>query len=113
MKIRMFAASVLALTLAVFAAACNNDSSTSASTVSSVVVAGAIPTVGTTSQFSATANLSSGTSQDVTSVSTWSSSNTSAAIVSATGLVTAVGSGSSVITATYSNVVGSDNITVP
>jgi hypothetical protein len=54
-----------------------------------------------------------GSTQDVTSVATWSSDNTAAATVSPTGLVTAVGSGSAVISATYSSVVGTDAITVP
>jgi hypothetical protein len=46
-------------------------------------------------------------------VSTWSSSNTSAATVSPTGLVTYIGTGTTVISATYSNVSGTESIALP
>jgi uncharacterized protein YjdB len=57
--------------------------------------------------------LSSGTTQDVSSLATWTSSNAAAATVSSTGVVTGVGPGGAVITATYSSVAGSAAITVP
>ena len=113
MMFRTITASVFAVALALCAGACSNDSATSASTVSSLSVTGTVPAVGATSQFTAIATLASGSTQDVTSAATWSSSNLSAAAVSASGLVTAAGSGTAVISATYSNVVGSDSITVP
>jgi len=62
---------------------------------------------------SVTDNHGASTTQDVTSLASWSSSNTSAATVSGAGVVTGVGAGTAVITATYSSVVGSDSITVP
>ena len=55
--------------------------------------------------------MSDGTSQDVTSLATWTSSNTLDATVSSTGLVTGVADGSGiVITATYQNVSGAFTI---
>ena len=113
MMFRTITGSVFAVALALCVGACGKDSATSASTVSSLTVTGAVPSVGATSQFTATATLSSGSTQDVTSAATWSSSNDAAATVSASGLVTAAASGTAVISATYSNVVGSDSITVP
>jgi len=87
-------------------------SSTSPTTVSTVAVAGTAPAVGATSQFTATATLMDGTSQDVTALATWSSTNSSAASVSSAGLVTGVASGAVTIQATYQSVTGSDPITV-
>jgi uncharacterized protein YjdB len=59
-----------------------------------------------TIQLTATARLTSSTTQDVTSTSTWQSSNPAVAAVSEAGLVTAVSLGSSVITATSQSVAG-------
>ena len=91
--------------------ACSN-SSTSPSTVSSVTVSGAAPTVGSAVQFTATASLSDGTTQDVTSLATWQSSDSSEATVSSTGVVTAIAPGSVSVTATYQSVTGTDQITI-
>jgi uncharacterized protein YjdB len=110
MKTRSFAL-VLVVLAAALAVGCG--SSTAPSTVSSVTVAGAVPAVGSSAQFTATANYLSSTPQDVTSISTWSSSNTAIATVSSTGVVTAVASGAVTISATFSNVMGSDAVTVP
>ena len=49
--------------------------------------------VGTTVQFHATATLAGGTTQDITSSVTWSSSNTSAGTIDASGLFTSVTTG--------------------
>ena len=83
-----------------------------AATVASVGVSGSAPQVGTTAQFSATATLSDGTTVSVTSSATWSSSNTSAAIVNASGAVTGVADGDADITATYQAVSGKAHVTV-
>jgi uncharacterized protein YjdB len=77
-----------------------------------VTVAGTAPGVGGTAQFTALAVMSDGTSQDVTSSSTWSSSNTGVATVSSTGLVTGVAVGTVTVQATYTNVIGTDAISV-
>src|SRR5207249_1929313 len=64
----------VAALLAVIAIGCG--SSTTPGTVASVAVTGTAPSVGTMSQFTATATLTDGTTQDVTTQATWSSSNT-------------------------------------
>jgi hypothetical protein len=89
-----------------------NSSPTSATTVSTIAVTGLVPAVGSTAQFTATATFASGSTQDVSSTSTWTSSNTAVATVSSSGLVTAVGAGSATIQASYSGVAGTDNITI-
>jgi uncharacterized protein YjdB len=111
MKVRSFVIVLFALALGFTVEACSNTP-TSASTVMSVAVTGAVPALGTSSQFAATATLSGGTTQDVSSTATWTSSNTAVATVSSTGVVTAVTDGGVTITATYSGVVGNDAITV-
>jgi uncharacterized protein YjdB len=66
---------------------------------------------GTTAQLTATGSYSDGSSQDLTSVATWSSSAGSLASVSTSGLVSALKPGSATITATFSSVSGSTIIT--
>ena len=110
MQVRLLSAIAMAAVLGLFAAACG--SSTSPSTVSTVAITGTPPLVGATSQFSAIAALSDGTTLDVTSVSTWTSSNTAEAVVSSTGLVTGVGAGTVTVQATYQSITGSDQITL-
>jgi hypothetical protein len=68
-------------------------------------------TAGQTTQLTATATLSNNTMQNVTSSSTWSSSNGAVASVSG-GLVTAHSVGSASVTATNQGVTGSTVITV-
>lgn len=100
---------VLACAFAFALAACSNSPSTA---VMSVEVIGPTLEVGATGQFKATATLSDGTKQDVTPVSTWTSSNTAVATVTAAGLVTAVAVGSTTITATYQGTTAKDPIQV-
>jgi uncharacterized protein YjdB len=102
---------VVTVAVAGLTIACSK-SSTSPSTVSSVTVTGAAPAVGSAVQFTATAMLSDGTTQDVTSVAAWQSSDPSAATVSSTGVVTAMAAGTVDVTATYQNVTGTDEITI-
>jgi uncharacterized protein YjdB len=87
-------------------AACGS-SSTAPSAVNTVTVTGAAPAVGATAQYSAVANLANGTTENVTTTATWSSSNPAIATVSSTGLVTAVAAGSASISATFDSVTGS------
>jgi hypothetical protein len=89
----------------------NTPGAPSASTVTSVTVTGTPPAVGGTSQFTATAALSNGTTQDVTSQAVWDSSNPSVATVVA-GRVTGVAPGEVDITATYQGVSGRTRITI-
>jgi uncharacterized protein YjdB len=62
--------------------------------------------VGQTAQLTATERLTSSITQDVTSTSTWQSSNPAVATVSGAGVVTAASLGSTVITATSQSVAG-------
>jgi hypothetical protein len=81
-------------------------------TVTSISVAGTAPTLGATTQFTATATLSNNTTQSVTSQATWQSSNTAIATVSTGGLVTGVSAGTADITATYQSVTGRVSMTI-
>src|SRR5438045_3033552 len=84
--------------------ACGSSTSTPAApsspTLTSVSVSGITPAIGASSQFTATANFSNGTNQNVTSQANWQSSNGSIATVSSSGSVTATGSGEADIRAT-------------
>ena len=61
---------------------------------------------GETLQLAATATLSNGTSETVTSQASWRSENTNVAMVSAAGLVTAITAGTTEVRASYQNVSG-------
>ena len=81
-------------------------SPTTPTTTSSIAVTGTVPAVGQTSQLLAKATLSNGTSQDVTTQATWSSSNTAIATVSTGGLLKVLQLGGAQITATYQGASG-------
>gem|GEM_PF-6968302 len=68
--------------------------------------------VGQTKQYSSTAYFSNGTSQVVTSSSTWTSSLTAIASISASGLTSALTTGPTTIGATYQGVSGSTTLNV-
>lgn len=72
-------------------------------TVRSLSISGTVSfnAVGQTTQLSAIASMSDGSSQNVTSSSVWQSSNAAVATVSASGVVTSRGAGDSEISATY------------
>ena len=76
------------------------SATTTAITITSPAVTGSI------FQLTATARLSDGSTRDVTAISAWTTSNPLVASVSATGLVTVVGSGNVELRAAYQNVVG-------
>ena len=109
--IRIGSIAIVMMAAALAAGACSN-SSTSASTVTAVAVTGVVPVSGTNSQFKAMATMGDGTTQDVTSLSTWQSSNSTFATVSQAGVVTAIAPGIVSIQATYQNVGGIDSITI-
>jgi YD repeat-containing protein len=67
---------------------------------------------GNTRQLKATENFTDGTSADVTSSATWSSSDSTIAAVSGQGLATAVADGTATITATLGTLSGSATLTV-
>ena len=104
-----------ALVLGAAVAACDKSSPTeptgppppAAVTVTAVTVAGNVDvSEGSTSQLTATATLSDGSTENDTTQATWTSSNTMVATVSGTGLVTAIGTGTADISATYSGQTG-------
>jgi uncharacterized protein YjdB len=84
-------------------------------TLQSISITPATLTVGTgaSPQFSATGNYSDGTTQNLTTIASWSSGTASVATVLATtGQATSVAAGSAAITATASGVSGSATLTV-
>jgi len=88
--------------------------SKSANVVSLTVTPGSqtLTAAGQTAQLIATGTYSDSTSQGVTSQAQWTSSAASVATVSSGGMVTAVGTGSATISASFSGVTGSATITV-
>ncbi|HUK35475.1 MAG TPA: Ig-like domain-containing protein, partial [Vicinamibacterales bacterium] len=80
-------------------------------TVAAVSLAGAAPAIGATTQFSALAAFSNNTTQEVTNVAAWRSSNTAVATVNS-GQVRGVAAGDADISATYQGVTGTLHITI-
>jgi hypothetical protein len=68
--------------------------------------------LGGTQQFKATGTYSDNSTQDLTASVTWNSSNPSVATIATSGLATAVGVGTSTITATSGNISGPTTLTV-
>ena len=88
----------------------------SSKTITSITISPANPSIslsgGQTEQFTATATFSDGTIGDITTTSTWTSSNTSVAIINATGLATPVGAGGTTIGASSGGVAATTSLTV-
>jgi uncharacterized protein YjdB len=86
--------------------------------LASIAIAPQTPTValGTGQQFTATGTYTDGSTQDVTSEVTWSSSSATVAIISNSvgsyGLATSSGQGSATITATFASITSSTTLTV-
>ncbi len=85
-----------------------------APTLQSIAVIPANPTIlpGGTVQFTATGTYSDGSAQNLTSQVTWNSNKTTVATITGGGLATAVGAGSTTISAALSGVPGSTGLTV-
>jgi hypothetical protein len=66
----------------------------------------------TTQQYAATGNYSDGSHQDLTNSSTWASTNTTTATISAAGLATTGVAGATTISATSSGITGGTGLTV-
>lgn len=83
-------------------------------TVTAVAITGTatLTVSGQANQLAATATLSDGTAQNVTSAATWQSSNAAVATISGTGLLTAVAAGTTTITATMQGRSGTLVVTV-
>jgi uncharacterized protein YjdB len=71
-----------------------------------------VPQIGQTTQFAALGTLVQGGQTDLTSIATWSSSNTQVATVNIGGLATALSCGTSTISAGSQNIVGTTLLTV-
>jgi hypothetical protein len=80
----------------------------------SITVTPSTPSIvkGATQQFTATGHFSDGTTQNLTASATWSSGTTTVATITAGGLATGAGVGTSTIAATSSSVTGSTALTV-
>lgn len=114
----------LLIATSLLAGACNSSSSSSptaptagtsgAATLQGVIMNGtqALKDAGTTTQYTATATYSDGSSKDVTRSATWRSSAEGIATVDSAGVVTARGSGQTIITATFEGKQGSRGLTV-
>ena len=79
-----------------------------AATLQSIAVTPANPSIagGVTDLFKATGTYSDGTTQDISASVTWTSGSPAVATISASGLLTGVGSGTAVITATSGSISG-------
>ncbi len=96
-------------------AACGTSTPTSPSaTVTGVIVLGTqqLPSVGLRTPLSAFASYSDNTTQTITTLATWQSTNPAVVSVSQTGVAIAQGPGCAIITATYQGVTGSLQVTV-
>ncbi len=87
---------------------------TAAATLTGITVTPADPSLVAdgTQQFTATANYSDGSTKNVTSSATWSSSNTAVATINSSGLATGVTSGTTIITATDNSETATTTATV-
>ena len=91
-----------------------SDTLTEAPVLTSISISPASPSIaaGTTQQFTATGNYSDGSTQNLSSSATWSSSQTSVATIAAGGLATGITVGASTITATSGSITGTATLTV-
>src|SRR4029078_2131749 len=82
---------------------CSASTPTAPPTLTSITITGLSGslTAGSSVQLTARATTSDGTSRDVTADSAWQSSNVAAATVNATGRVTGISTGTSLIQAMY------------
>jgi plastocyanin/uncharacterized protein YjdB len=80
----------------------------------SIAVTPANPTIakGLTEQFTATGNLSDGSTENLTNQAAWASATQSTATITQSGVATGVGQGTSLISASFSGKTGSTTLTV-
>ena len=92
----------------------STSATVTSATLQSLTIGTGILTVaaGISSQLSVIGNYSDGSTQDLSTTVTWSSSASSVAAVSATGNVTGIVAGSATITATLGSISGTDSVTV-
>ena len=122
-KSNPFESSLLVILLALLLFACGGGGSSSTPTVTTPEVSltslsvnttesGEVLKVSETFQMSITGTYSNGTTRNLTSLVTWSSSNSAITDVSSSGLVTALSAGSTTITAEYNGLTAATSITV-
>ena len=106
----MFRARILACfaCVALMGMVASCGTSHSGPTLTGIDISPISPTIGVndTQQFTATGTYTDGSTQDLTSSVAWSSSDSTAASISTTGLATALLTGTSTITATDNGVLG-------
>jgi len=118
MRYVRFIALGCALLLFVFFWACGRSTKVSGSldpaTLTSIAVTPANQTLasGNTQQFTATGSFSDGSTQNLSSSVTWSSTNSAAATIAPNGIATAVATGSTRIQAASGSTSGATNLTV-
>jgi hypothetical protein len=78
----------------------------------SITPANSLMSIGATAQFAATGTYSDGSTQNITASSTWSSSNSAAATINGSGLVTSVAAGNTTIAAGSGSINASTNLSV-
>jgi len=103
-----------ALSVALMASGCGGSGGTAASQLKSISVtphSSSIP-LGPSQQFTATGAYGDGSSQDLTTKVTWSSSNPAVATTSPTGVATTVGMGTATVSASMNSVTGTASLTV-
>ncbi|KAA6457835.1 hypothetical protein DYQ86_20910 [Acidobacteria bacterium AB60] len=106
--------SLVTLPIIAILAGCGSSSAPPPLTISLIAVTPANPSLaaGATQQLKATGTYNNGTTADISSQVSWSSSNTGVATVSASGMLSAVAAGSSTITASMNGVNGTTSLTV-
>jgi trimeric autotransporter adhesin len=115
-QLRRGIAAFLSLTLLLAIAACGSGSSSSTAprTLSSLAITPANPSVviGSTMQLTATGTYSDGATANLTSSVSWTSSDSTVETVSSSGLVTGVGLGTAMVTASSGSVSTHTNLPV-
>ena len=110
---RLWASIATVVLFALTGGACTDMPTLPSSTINSLTITGTAPVIGATSQYSATAVLATSPDvQNVTSLATWQSANTTVATVSKSGVVTGVAAGTTTVTATYNGTTVSAGVTI-
>jgi hypothetical protein len=114
MKWRSYIIILIFATIAIAGCGSNSGNAGNQITLVSIAVTPKNATVaaGQTEQFTATGRYSDGTSKNLTTLATWSVSNSSVVSISTTGLATTKTQGSSSVTAGYAGTSGSTTFTV-
>jgi hypothetical protein len=105
---------LLCAALVIGSSACADMPTLPSTTITSLSITGTPPSVGATSQYAASVVVpSASTVQDVTTLATWQSADTTIATVSKNGLVTGIKVGSTKLTATYNGTSVTAQLSIP